>query len=231
MQRRPSMQQQQQGRAERSEAQRSAGRLAECGPQAASLAPDRFLALAQDLGATAAVLLPADVLVINDRYAALCAAPHRCPSYGLTPGCPPHAPSPAAFRACLAGYRLVLVFKIDAPAADLLSDNRKSVAQAIHRIAAGLEQAARSSGFARARGMAAGSCRELFCADEADCAVLHGARPCRHPDLARPSISAVGIDFAALAAQAGWPFARIDADAAVGSEPAMGLMAGLVLLD
>jgi len=192
--------------------------------------PHRLLALAIALGASDAVLLPVKALVVEDRYAAMCAAPHRCPSYGLAPGCPPHAPLPEDFRAKLAGFRLVAVFKIDVPAADLLNENRLDAARSIHRIAAHLERAALGFGFGRACGMAAGSCKELFCADAAMCTVLEGSSPCRHPDLARPSISAVGIDFAALANRAGWPFARIDTDAASDNPPAMGLMAGLVLL-
>ncbi|WP_310601083.1 DUF2284 domain-containing protein [Desulfobulbus sp.] len=192
--------------------------------------PPQLLALAIALGATDAVLLPVEALVVEDRYATMCAAPHRCPSYGLAPGCPPHAPAPADFRARLAGFSRVAVFKIDVPAADLLNDNRLPVARSIHRIAASLERAAQKFGFVRARGMAAGSCKELFCTDAPACAVLDGSGPCCHPDLARPSISAVGIDFAALADRAGWPFARIDSQTEEGEPPAMGLMAGLVLL-
>ena len=193
--------------------------------------PSPLPALARSLGATEAVLLPAEALVIDERYAAMCAAPHRCPGYGLAPGCPPHAPSPADFRARLAEYRLVVVFKIDAPVAELLNEEqRRRLARTVHRIAAGLEQAAPALGFARAAGMAAGSCKELFCADAAACAVLDGSGPCRCPDLARPSLSAVGIDFAALAALAGWSFTRIGSETETSDPPAMGLMAGLVLL-
>ena len=60
--------------------------------------------------------------------------------------------------------------------------------------------------------------------------VLALAHPCLHPDLARPSLSAVGIDFAALAARAGWPFAQITPETAA-DVTSMALMAGLVLLD
>lgn len=191
---------------------------------------DDLSVLARTLGATATAILPAEALEVADRFAALCAAPHRCPSYGLAPGCPPHAVSPAVFREQVRQYRHILVFKIDAPAADLMGEERLVIARAIHRIAATLERAARSRGLAQARGLAAGSCKELFCAEAAACAVLTRQRPCPHADLARPSISAVGVDFAALAHTVGWEFGRIDPNKATGTEPAMGLMAGLVLL-
>lgn len=182
---------------------------------------------ALSLGASACgVIAPAD-LVIEERFAAMCGAPTPCPSYGLAPGCPPHAPSVQDFRGELARYQQVLVFKIDASMADLLGENRLEIARTIHRIAANLEQMAQQQGL-RAKGMAAGSCKELFCGDEEACMVLAQALPCRHPDLARPSISAVGVDFAALAGKLGWPFGPLPS--APPDTPVMGLMAGLVLL-
>lgn len=191
---------------------------------------DTLITLALSLGASGAVVLPTEVLVVEERFAAMCGAPHRCPSYGLAPGCPPHAPSPAAFRAQLKTCRFMLVFKIDAPVVDLIGPERLAIARRIHGIAARVEQAAQAQGLDHAKGMAAGSCKELFCADEHDCRVLTGDQPCRFSDLARPSISAVGIDFSALAAQAGWPFARIGPESSGDKNPEMGLMAGLVLL-
>lgn len=186
--------------------------------------------LALSHGATAAVVLPAQAVVVDERFAAMCATPHRCPSYGLAPGCPPHAPSPSALRAQLKTYQHLLVFKIDAPVADLIGPPRITIARTIHRIAAEVERAARIHGMSRARGMAAGSCKELFCSEDMDCRVLNSDQPCCFPDLARPSISAVGIDFSALAAHAGWPFGKIGSPTSSTGTPTMGLMAGLVLL-
>lgn len=189
-----------------------------------------LITLARSLGASAAVVLPTEALVVEERFAEMCGAPNRCPSYGLAPGCPPNAPSPAAFCAQLKTYRFMLVFKIDAPVVDLIGPERLAIARRIHGIAARVEQAALVQGVDHAKGMAAGSCKELFCADDHDCRVLTSGQPCRFPDLAMPSISAVGIDFSALAAQAGWPFGRIDHESSGDKNPEMGLMAGLVLL-
>lgn len=191
---------------------------------------EALITLALSLGASAAVVLATDALVAEERFAAMCGAPHRCPNYGLAPGCPPHAPSPAAFRALLTTYRFLLAFKIDAPVAELMGPARLNVVRTIHNIAAGVERAAQDQGLMHAKGMAAGSCKELFCADEQLCRVLTGGQPCRFPDLARPSISAVGIDFSALAARAGWPFGRIEPESSSDAQVATGLMAGLVLL-
>jgi predicted metal-binding protein len=90
---------------------------------------DALITLARSLGASAAVILPTEALVVEERFAAMCGAPHRCPSYGLAPGCPPNAPSPASFRAQLLTYRHVLVFKIDAPVANLMGPERLAIAR------------------------------------------------------------------------------------------------------
>lgn len=189
-----------------------------------------LIELALALGASAAVLIPPGALAVEDRFAALCAEPHRCPSYGLAPGCPPHAMRPAAFRELLRRYRQILVFKIDAPAAALMGPERLEIARRIHCLAATIEEQALAGGFHLAKGMAAGSCKELFCPEDPACVVLARALPCPHAGCARPSISAVGVDFSRLAATAGWPFGKIEPGAAATNDSAMGLMAGLVLL-
>ena len=190
---------------------------------------EQLTLVAKTLGATGTAVIPAEMLVIDERFADLCGAPHRCPSYGLAPGCPPHAMRPVQFREILGRYKHILVFKIDAPAADLVSEQRVIIARNIHRIASTLEQTALDAGWQQVRGMAAGSCKELFCSQDESCVVLECGLPCRHPDLARPSISAVGVDFQALADRVGWTFSPISPEEVL-HEPAMGLMAGLVLL-
>ena len=187
-------------------------------------------AQARSLGSSATGLLPATSLVIEARFAQMCAGPPACPSYGLAPGCPPHAPTPESFKRLLQDFNTVLVFKIDAPVTDLLSDRRLPLARTIHHIAATLERSALNRGMNKAKGMAAGSCKELFCEEEEACVVLAKNAPCRHPELARPSISAVGVNFAVMAHRLGWPFGQLTRANATTSEPAMGLMAGLVLL-
>ena len=190
-----------------------------------------MLARALHLGASAAAALPARDLVVADHFAALCAAPHRCPSYGLAPGCPPHSQSPAGFRAELADYRWVLVFRIDVPAADLRTGKRLEVARRIHALAATLETEAPGFGFTRARGLAAGSCFELYCADRDRCAVLAEHLPCPHQDRVQPSLSAVGVDFTALTTAVHWPLAPGgESSSQPATEPALSMLAGLVLL-
>jgi len=191
---------------------------------------DGLRALALSLGANAAELVSPGSLIVKDHLAALCGAPHRCPSYGLAPGCPPHAIKPEAFRELLFTFQHILVFKIDAPVSALMGQERLEIARRIHTIAATIEQEASASGWRLAKGLAAGSCKELFCPELAVCPVLAQGSPCLHAGLARPSLSAMGVDFASLAKSVGWQFEKVPNQPAATGEPIMGLMAGLVLL-
>lgn len=190
---------------------------------------DGLLARASQLGASAAATLPAAALVVEDRFADLCGHPHRCPSYGLAPGCPPHALKPSRFREILDEFDQLLVFKIDCPMAALMGPERLAIARRIHLIAAALEAEALAGGWTRAMGLAAGSCKELFC-PQAPCLVLDQGLACPHGDQARPSLSALGVHFALLAEAVGWSCHKIEAATTVSDDAAMGLMAGLVLL-
>ena len=191
---------------------------------------DDLIELARTLGATAAVIVPADVLIVEDRFAALCAEPHRCPSYGLAPGCPPHAMQPDVFRKLLHNYQQVLAFKIDAPVTALMGAERLEIARNIHKIAAAIEKEALRLGLPLARGLAAGSCKELFCQQQDVCVVLEGQLTCPHAAYARPSLSALGVNFTLLTETLGWQFGKIDENVSSTEEPAMGLMAGVILL-
>ena len=191
----------------------------------------KLLQRACSLGATAATALPARLLVVAEHFAALCAGPHRCPNYGLAPSCPPHSQSPAEFRAELAHFHWVLVFRIDVPATDLRTTKRLAIARSIHTLAATLETEAHQYGFTRAGGLAAGSCYELYCTEQGRCLVLTDHLPCPHADQVRPSLSAVGVDFTALTRAVDWPLpatSPTSPDPVAG--PVMSMLAGLVLL-
>ncbi|MBV5318198.1 MAG: DUF2284 domain-containing protein [Desulfobulbaceae bacterium] len=191
---------------------------------------EALMARACALGATAAAIIPAGSLVVEENLASLCGAPYRCPSYGLAPGCPPHAMQPEVFRELLFVYQQALVFKIEAPVAALLGQERLEIARRIHNIAATIEQEALAQGWRLAKGLAAGSCKELFCPKLAVCVVLDQGLECPHAERARPSLSALGVNFSLLTQAVGWQFEKIQAQAATAGEPAIGLMAGLVLL-
>jgi predicted metal-binding protein len=181
-----------------------------------------------ELGASDAGIIPAQSIVVEDRFAEMCSSP-RCPGYGLAPNCPPHAMKPDEFRMILTQYKHALVFKIDVPTEVLLSDSRLDAAKLIHELSAGIERLAKEKGYTNSRGFAAGSCKLIFCKDHAKCIVLDKNKSCRFPDQARPSLSGLGVNFLELSKTLGWQLEKITKDTKPDDVP-MGIMAGMVLI-
>lgn len=188
----------------------------------------RLLQFTRQQGASEARLIDANRLRFDPHLAELCLPP-QCPHYGQSLNCPPHTPTPELFRERAAQSEQALVFKFDLPGAVLLSEERHAYARRVHQIAAAIERKALSEGFTHAFGLAAGSCKPLFCHDEAECSALQPGGECRFPDQARPSLSAVGLDFFDLCEQLGWSIARITRASDPAETPA-GMLAGMVLL-
>jgi len=69
---------------------------------------------ARKAGADAAVIIPAEQIVVEERVRLKCQS--GCASYGKYLTCPPHTPTPAEFRACLLEYRQALMVKFTSPA-------------------------------------------------------------------------------------------------------------------
>jgi predicted metal-binding protein len=183
--------------------------------------------IARTLGASHAAVIPAEAIPVEDHLAALCLEP-RCPGYGLSASCPPHVSGPSGFRETVKDFRCALVFKIEVPREILLSSERREVFQLLHEVAAGIEAEAKERGHTRSRAFAGGSCKGLFCAEEAGCRVVEEGGACRNPDRARPSMSGFGIDVSRLMEAAGWPMNRADQEA--GDAADAGTVSGLVLL-
>ena len=105
-----------------------------------------------------------------------------CGGYGSSLMCPPYAPAPEETRKMLKMYKQAILFETG-------SGNTK-------KIAAEMEREVFLSGFYRALGLGAGPCN--LCRS---CAFDEG---CRHPDDARPSMEACGIDVFATARKHGF---------------------------
>lgn len=188
----------------------------------------QLLQHATELGVSDARLIDAVHIRVEDELAKICKDP-GCPGYGLGANCPPHVMKPDAFRQLLRDYPRALVFKFDVPTEVLLGHGRFEVSRIVHETAANLERHALACGYAAAQGLAAGSCKRIFCAEETTCRVLAGDGDCRHPDGARPSISGLGVNFFELSRTVGWPIHKITRESDPADVP-MGLMAGIVLL-
>jgi len=154
------------------------------------------------LGASLAAVIPSAQILVEERLAQFCVEP-RCPTYGLSPSCPPYVSGPAGFRKLQESHPYAIVIRLDVLAGVLFGDDRPVVMQVMHEIVSEVEHEAARFGFANPQAFAGGSCKLVFCADEVNCAKLTTGE-CRHPDVARPSLSGFGVNVAKMMDACGW---------------------------
>lgn len=133
-------------------------------------------------GARGAKLIKVDQVVVIDWVYWKCR--FGCPHYGKILTCPPYSPNPQQTRALLKGYEHALLLKYDS-------------SQDYHRLLLEMEREAFLRGFYSAWSLTAGRCR--LCES---CNIEIGR--CLHPEQARPSMEACGIDVFATARNAGF---------------------------
>lgn len=144
-------------------------------------------------GASRAVVIDTSIIVVLDRPAC-----GNCPEYGRNLRCPPVIPPPGEFRRKLAGYRRGVLFQVRVPVEPGHRHAAYRGSDKVHHIVLEAERACRDAGNSRVCGLIAGCCRLCHpCAGPGN--------PCNHPQLARSSLEANGIDVADLCARVGWP--------------------------
>lgn len=137
--------------------------------------------LAVQRGAEDAKLITVDWVAVADWVYWKCR--FGCPHYGKALTCPPYSPTPQQTRALLKGYEHALLLKYSS--------------QEYHRLLLELEREAFLRGFHQAWSLSAGRCR--LCES---CTLEVGG--CLHPEQARPSMEACGIDVFTTAQKAGF---------------------------
>ncbi len=110
---------------------------------------------------------------------------YGCDGYGMCLTCPPYSPEPSRTRVMLDGYRRAVLLW------------QPETWQNLRRICANLERALFLEGYYKALAMPSGPC-EL-------CEPCPREYPCRHPEVARPSMEACGIDVYATVRKMGFP--------------------------
>ncbi|MFH0965535.1 MAG: DUF2284 domain-containing protein [Planctomycetota bacterium] len=130
-----------------------------------------YVAEALRLGAVAAKVIDPREVVTGEWVRRKCQ--YGCGGYRSSLCCPPHSPTPEATRRMLDEYRRAILFEAAIGEPD--------------RIALALERHVFLSGREKAFGMGSGPCELCRSA----CAFEEG---CRHPEKARPSMEASGID-------------------------------------
>ncbi len=172
---------------------------------------ERYRCLAMDLGASDAVIVPANRITVDERVRLKCIIP-RCPRAGETPNCPPNAPDIELARRAINRYSWAILLKCDvSPIEDYIPGKGNTKAEQrrvllFHKkgseVVCGLERQAYKDGYHLAMGLGGGSCKDYLCQGMI-CQFLDSGR-CRFPQRARPAIEAMGIDVMKLVNEAGW---------------------------
>jgi predicted metal-binding protein len=189
---------------------------------------DRLIQLAISLGASEAHILSSDEIVVKDQLARKCIEP-QCENYGLSYSCPPHVEGPESFRELIKTHPRALVIRLVIPSLMLLSWERLDLGRILHELVATVELEARKMGYTRSSGFAGGSCKELFCQNHLSCQRIKENGPCRHSDLARPSMSGYGIDVFQLVKSCSWD-TNLNQDDGLPTEDQLSWVAGLVMI-
>lgn len=141
---------------------------------------EKLCKIALKFGAEEAKTIKAEDVVVADWVRLKCQ--YGCDGYSKSLTCPPYSPTPDQTRRMLSCYKYAILVRFP-PDSD------------IHRAMAKLEREAFLSGYHPAFAMVAGPC--TLC-DE--CSLDY----CRHPELARPSMEACGIDVYSTVRRAGF---------------------------
>ncbi len=170
--------------------------------------------IAQKAGATAAKIIPSELVVIDERVRLKGEVP-RCAGYGQFLTCPPHVMSVEVFAKILPKYKRCLLVQVEAEGISsmdkhkggidntVLKDNRelhRPFRLSLLQVVEAVEAAAFKKGLCFAAGFVGGSC--VLC-DK--CVEDKISEACRHPFRARPPMEAVGIDVIRTALSAGLP--------------------------
>ncbi len=171
----------------------------------------RYRRMALELGASAAEVIPASDVVIDERVRLKCTVP-RCIRAGETPNCPPYAPDLELVRKALARYQYAVLFKCDVGPIEEYMPGRGSTRDEQRRVLSfheqsgklvyELERQAYKDGYHLAMGFGGGSCKDYLCKGLI-CQYLDSGR-CRFPHRARPAMEAVGMDVLDLVNKVGW---------------------------
>lgn len=171
---------------------------------------ERYCQLALEWGASAAAIIPASDVIIDERVRLKCTVP-RCLRAGETPNCPPYAPDLELMRRAVSRFSWAILIKCDVKPIENYAPGGKSKAEqrrvlSFHRqsseVVCALERQAYKDGYHLAVGFGGGSCKDYLC-QGLICQFLDSGR-CRFPHRARPAMEAVGIDVIALINKVGW---------------------------
>ena len=195
---------------------------------------EKYLVLAKELGATDAVRISTDFIIVDERVRAKCYSP-RCPDYGTNLNCPPHFDWDLEQTIkIISKYKYAVFIMLEVPpeeqtGKDYLSPKHKLPgARKMYEIVAKVQSAAFYDGYPFALGFAGGpSCKRVFCSG-VECKGIKG-EGCRMALKSNPTMHSAGMDAYSMAAKMGWKIYPIG-KTTDSSQITHGLELGLVLI-
>ena len=170
---------------------------------------------AEALGASQAVALPVDDIVLDERTALKCLVP-VCPDYGVNLMCPPNLPPMSKFKEILSCYHSAILIRVAIPLSDVseymggaeeeppgapTAEDMTTIRNAqmkLHVVVNRVEALCFAAGYRFAAGLLGGTC--CLCRK---CVGISSGLPCRYPLKSRPAMEAMGIDVVATVQKAG----------------------------
>ena len=191
----------------------------------------KYVELALDMGASVATVVPAELIVADERVRMKCRFP-LCSVYGRSMNCPPHTGSVEDTRNLLKLFKYGIMIKLDVPGERVVgmaairegSDDLRKLSEVLSAV----ESAAFYDGYYFATGFSSATCMAVWCKGQ-ECQALQG-KGCRHQAKVYASMEAVGIDVFRLAATVGWDIYPIGTSATTDMFPHAS-RCGLVLVE
>ena len=167
---------------------------------------ERYVKLALEAGASKAVMVSTDQIVVDERVLMKCRYP-LCNKYGACMNCPPNTGTIEEMRRRIGLYEYAVVMKLDVPGENIAGAAARGDAgvedlKKLIRIISDVESAAFYDGYYFAAGFSSASCNFVWCRG-LECQAAAG-KGCRQRARAYASMEAVGIDVFRLAASIGW---------------------------
>ena len=194
---------------------------------------EKYRQRALELGAADARIIPADMVVVDERVRIKCMYP-ECPAYGKNYHCPPRTIDVDLTRKMVNNFRYALFVKMEVPSEAMTGtgDREKKLRvpfrRRLYEVVGRVEAAAFYDGYYLAVGFGMSGCKSVFC-PRSECSALIPGGSCRHPMKARPSMEAVGMDAFVMAARVGWDVYPLGYSSAP-ADVSCGLLLGLVLI-
>ena len=169
---------------------------------------------AEVLGASQAVGLSVDDIVLDERTRLKCLVP-VCPDYGNLM-CPPNLPPISKFKEILSCYHSAILIRVAIPLSDVseymggpeeeppgapTAEDMTTIRDAqmkLHGVVNRIEALCFAAGYRFAAGLLGGTC--CLCRK---CVGVSSGLPCRYPLKSRPAMEAMGIDVVATVQRAG----------------------------